>query len=116
MEYEEDDVDSREPRPPYDAAILEPIRRDVGLDAADVAEVADHMWQFCDSEPELVQHVVDELQQTKHDMFTDTTWPACPHHPNHPMDYGDGWWRCPRDGPVVKLGELSRLRERAAPS
>ena len=96
---------------PYDRAVLEPIRRDVELPLADVAEVADHAWEYSDDEAALVQHVVDDFQQTAHDTHADTTWPACPRHPNHPMWYRDGHWWCEKDGAaIVPLGELSRLR------
>jgi hypothetical protein len=50
---------------------------------------------------------VEDVQQYFQDTFVDTTWPACPRHPNHPLDYSGGAWRCPRDGaPVARLGEL----------
>jgi len=55
------------------------------------------------------QKVVDDFQQYIHDMHIDTTWPACPRHPNHPLDYKHetGAWCCPRDGMVIfPLGEL----------
>ena len=55
-----------------------------------------------------VDEVVDDVQQHIHDTFVDTTWPACPYHPNHPLWYSDGWWRCERiTDPVARLGELS---------
>lgn len=51
--------------------------------------------------------VVEDVQQFFQDTFVDTTWPGCPHHPNHPLDYAEGSWRCPRDGAVVaSLGGL----------
>src|SRR5689334_11802196 len=39
----------------------------------------------------------DDLQQYLHDRFVDTTWPACPDHPNHPLDLrGEPpVWTCP---------------------
>ena len=41
----------------------------------------------------------------------DTTWPTCPHHPNHPLWHSDGWWRCERiTEPVARLGELSKIK------
>jgi hypothetical protein len=47
-------------------------------------------------------------EQYFHDTFVDTTWPACPRHPNHPMWFGAGWWLA--DGrPLVRLGELGSL-------
>jgi hypothetical protein len=58
-----------------------------------------------------VDEVVDDVQQHIHDAFVDTTWPACPYHPNHPLWFSDGWWRCERiTGPVASLGELSKVK------
>ena len=55
--------------------------------------------------------VVDAVQQRLHDEFIDTSWPACPEHPNHPLWFSDGWWRCTASGTAVaKLGELLRTR------
>jgi len=52
---------------------------------------------------------IEDVQQYFQDTFVDTTWPACPRHPNHPLDLADGSWRCPRDRAVVaRLGELPR--------
>ena len=51
---------------------------------------------------------VDDVQQYFHDTFVDTTWPACPRHPNHPLEFSEGFWCCPRDhSRMTKLGELS---------
>jgi len=55
------------------------------------------------------QKVVDDFQQYVHDTHADTTWPACPRLPSHPLDYRHetGAWCCPRDGTAVfPLGEL----------
>ena len=50
---------------------------------------------------------VENVQQYFQDTFVDTTWPACPRHPNHPLDHADGFWHCPRDKTAVaRLGEL----------
>jgi hypothetical protein len=55
--------------------------------------------------------VVDDVQQHFHDAFVDTTWPSCPFHPNHPLWFSDGYWRCERiDTPVATLGALSTGR------
>jgi hypothetical protein len=56
--------------------------------------------------------VVDGLQQTAHDLFWDTTWPACPRHLRHPLWYDEGQqaWFCQQDGAVVApLGGLAEL-------
>jgi hypothetical protein len=101
-------------RLPYDPAVLEPVVRDVATVEQGAREwvvrVADQKWSFSADEASLVQYVVDEVQQDFHDLFIDTEWPACPRHPNHPMWYSDGHWRCATDGvAIVPLGELSRL-------
>lgn len=54
------------------------------------------------------QRVVDHVQQALHDEFIDTTWPACPDHPNHPLWYSDGWWGCERSGRIALLGGLRK--------
>lgn len=64
---------------------------------------------------ELPKHVGDSLvqrvQQEFHDLFIDTTWPACPLHHRHPLWYhDDGWWWCEQDRVALcKLGELVAL-------
>ncbi len=62
---------------------------------------------------DFVQRLVDEVQQYLHDTFAATSWPACPRHPNHPLWFRDGWWRCERDGAAI--ARLGDLRSRAAP-
>ena len=60
--------------------------------------------------------VVDGLQQTAHDLFWDTTWPACPSHPHHPLWYDDDReaWCCEQDASVcVPLGGLTSIRSPA---
>ena len=57
--------------------------------------------------------VVEAVQQTAHEQFWDTTWPACPSHPHHPLWYDDDRraWCCRQDGVAyAPLGELTRLR------
>jgi len=54
------------------------------------------------------QRVVEEVQQYLHDTFVDTTWPSCPHHPNHPLWYSEQGWRCEQSGiRIAALGELA---------
>jgi len=60
--------------------------------------------------------VVDGLQQTAHDLFWDTTWPACPLHPRHPLWYNadEQVWSCRETGAAIaRLGDLARLRSPA---
>jgi len=55
------------------------------------------------------QKVVDDVQQYFHDVFVDTTWPACPRHPHHPLWFRDGAWWCETDRvALARLGELPR--------
>jgi len=59
------------------------------------------------------QGVGDNFQQDVHDTHWDTTWPACPRHPNHPLwyDLGRDAWCCPRDGAAIApLGGLAGIR------
>lgn len=62
------------------------------------------------------QYVVDGVQQTAHDLFWDTTWPACPRHRRHPLWYDQDRraWCCEADGVVVApLGRLVEHRPSA---
>ncbi|SOD03729.1 hypothetical protein SAMN05216486_11714 [bacterium JGI 053] len=63
------------------------------------------------------QRVVDDFQQYVLDTHTHTTWPPCPRHPNHPLEYAaeSDAWCCPRDGAAIApLGGLG-LPEGARP-
>ena len=76
------------------------------LDA--VRSAAGSLRQFTDDPARYVDRVVEDFQQYVHDCFIDTSWPACPVHPNHPMWFQGGWWVA--DGhPIAKLGELRAL-------
>lgn len=72
-----------------------------------VVDEAARVRLFTEAVPDYEQRVVDEVQQRLHDEFVDTTWPACPLHPNHPLWYSGGWWRCPHAGAIAPLGELA---------
>jgi hypothetical protein len=41
------------------------------------------------------------VQQRLHDEFIDTTWPACPEHPSHPLWFDGENWYCEQSGTVV---------------
>jgi hypothetical protein len=70
---------------------------------------AGHVRQFEIHDP--LGRCVDDVQQYFQDTFVDTTWPACPRHPNHPLNFEEGAWRCPRDRALVaRLGELLQRR------
>ena len=55
---------------------------------------ASHHRQFGDDYARYVERVVEDVQQYFHDAYISTTWPTCPHHPNHPMSFHEGWWCC----------------------
>lgn len=73
-----------------------------------VRSTARHHRQFTDDPDWYVERVVEDVQQYFHDCFIDTSWPACPAHPNHPMWFRGGWWVADGEG-RAKLGELARL-------
>ena len=57
-------------------------------------------------------YVVEGLQEAAHDLFWDTTWPACPRHPQHPLWYAEDRdaWCCRQDGSTAApLGGLAGL-------
>ena len=72
-----------------------------------VEEAVARIRMFTDDAADLEQRVVDDVQQSLHDTFVDTSWPACPEHPHHPLWYSVGWWRCEQSGRrVAPLGAL----------
>jgi hypothetical protein len=105
-------------------AMLDPAReRIVRLLAADVAATLGGGQQdvvaaevpgaleFTDSVEDFSQRLADDVQQVFHDTFADTTWPACPRHPNHPLWFRDGAWWCEADDVAMfALGELPGRR------
>ena len=97
-----------------EADVVERLGRDVtstlGIEHVDVVRAtARQHRQFTDDPGAYVERVVEDVQQYFHDTFVDTTWPACPRHPNHPMWFGADWWLA--DGqPLARLGELALLR------
>lgn len=92
--------------------LLEDLQHTVGPGHEDVVEeAAARIRLFGDESADFEQRVVDDVQQYLHDTFVDTTWPACPEHPNHPLWYSDGWWRCDHSGKAVApLGGLGGMR------
>jgi hypothetical protein len=86
--------------------LLETIGR--GHESA-VEEAVARIRVFANDPADFEQRVVDDVQQWLHDTFVDTSWPACPEHPNHPLWYSDGWWNCERSGRrAAPLGGLRR--------
>jgi hypothetical protein len=88
--------------------VLQDVARTVGPgNESAVEEAAARLRLFSDDAAVFEQRLVDDVQQYLHDTFADTTWPACPDHPNHPLWYSERWWRCPKAGKLVApLGEL----------
>jgi hypothetical protein len=99
-----------------EARVVSLLRLDVeatvgpGYDA-DIVEFAARTRLFAHDPERYVGEVVDGVQQHLHDSHVDTTWPACPLHPNHPLWFSDGHWHCERSKtPVARLGELPARR------
>ena len=77
---------------------------------ADIDQFVEMGRSFIDDDARFTQWLVDNVQQCFHDTFVDTTWPACPRHPNHPLWFrDDGWW-CGGDR-IAKFGELASSRK-----
>jgi hypothetical protein len=102
-----------------EARVVSLLRADVegtigpGHDGA-IIEAAARRRLYASVPARYVGDVADDVQQYFHDAFVDTTWPACPHHPNHPLWFSDGWWRCERiEAPIARLGTLSDLNQKS---
>jgi hypothetical protein len=88
------------------------LRETTGSDHQPVVEEAvARIRLLADTPQDFEQRVVDDVQQWVHDTFLDTSWPGCPEHPNHPLWYAEGWWRCERTG--MRVAPLGGLRRRA---
>lgn len=76
-----------------------------------IDEVRDsHGWNGERDLATLTEQYVADVQQGFMDCHIDTTWPACPRHPNHPLWFHDDAWHCDRDGvPLARLGELDSI-------
>ncbi len=67
---------------------------------------------FRDEPDEYVDKVVEDVQQHFHDLFIDTTWPARPFHPNHPLWLHEEQWVCGQSQTrVAPLGGLARYTQ-----
>jgi hypothetical protein len=99
------------------AEVVELLIRDVqtargGPHADQVHYYAEMAREYCEAREDFAYKVVEDVQQYLMDCFIDTTWPACPFHPNHPMWFENGMW-CADGKPVAKLGELGEWLRRA---
>jgi len=75
-------------------------------------EWIDDGLSIADAQRSVDQYFVDALQQTAHDLFWDTTWPACPLHPRHPLWYevnSDAWWCHQDQQAIAPLGALANI-------
>jgi hypothetical protein len=100
-----------------EARVVSLLRADVeatigpGRDEA-IIEAAARRRLYAEAPAQYVSGVVDDVQQFFHDTFVDTTWPSCPFHPNHPLWFSDGWWRCERiEEPIARLGAISGVNQ-----
>ena len=74
-----------------------------------IRHAAAHVRTFRDDPDDYTDKVVEDVQQEFHDLFIDTTWPACPFHPNHPLWLHNEQWVCERtQTPIAPLGGLRR--------
>jgi hypothetical protein len=106
----------------WDSDPINPTRKDVyELLADDVVATlrwsADKAVRFVTRGGRLVGPdilaVAEDVQQRFHDDRIDTTWPACPQHPYHPLRLADqlpAVWTCPTTArPVCALGALASV-------
>jgi hypothetical protein len=84
------------------------IAATLGAGSVSLEPFVENGRSFHDDPAEFARWLVEDVQQYFHDAFVDTTWPACPRHPNHPLWFRDGWWCC-GDDRLARLGELSLL-------
>ncbi|HEX6322182.1 MAG TPA: ankyrin repeat domain-containing protein [Vicinamibacterales bacterium] len=58
----------------------------------------------------LAAKLIDGVQHELHETFVDTSWPHCPAHPNHPLWFDEGAWRCSGNGAALAgLGDLDAV-------
>lgn len=94
---------------------VENLKRDVtatlGASYADVVEThARRLLPFDWPVHAFAERLIGDVQQEFHDTFVDTTWPHCPAHPNHPLWFDDGVWRCNASGAAfAALGDLGAM-------
>ena len=90
------------------ADFLARLERDVATVLGDRAgaRMAHHRAVFEELErDDFERYIAEKLQQEILDTHARSTWPVCPAHPQHPLWYADGAWRCRVDPAVtVALG------------
>jgi hypothetical protein len=88
-------ADAPGPSAEDEARVVSLIRADIeatvgaGHDLA-IIEPAARRRLYTGVPAQYLRDFVDDVQQYLHDPFIDTTWPACRHHPNHPLVLGRG--------------------------
>jgi hypothetical protein len=89
--------------------VLQDVRATVGPAHDDIVISNAHRLREFVRVSQFEGRLVNDVQQEIHDLFIDTTWPACPLHSRHPLWYGGGGWRCEEDGAfAAPLGLLKR--------
>ena len=90
-----------------------------GLVAVFVTEPSLDLFDDVGSPPEdpwPLDRIVEELQEWVQESRTDTAWPKCPIHPNHPLLIVEHEqplrWACPAGEFSVPLGKLDASRDR----
>ena len=87
------------------------VRETLGAHESAVDHFVELGRTFIDDDSWFIQWLVDEVQQYFHDTFLDTTWPACPQHPHHPLWFhDDGWW-CGEE----RMATFGALSEKSVP-
>ena len=87
-------------------ALKTDVRETLGPHESAVDQFVDLGRTFIADDSWFIQWLVDAVQQYVHDTFVDTTWPACPRHPNHPLWFHDDAWWCESER-VATFGSLS---------
>lgn len=89
------------------------LKRDVAATLGDrhariVERHARRLLPLTGGDPDaLTAKLTEDVQQELHDTFVDMAWPYCPEHPNHPLWFDEGSWRCTAGGTfAASLGEL----------
>ena len=111
-----DGLETPQAPPPDDVMdlIVPDLVATLGWTADQAREVIATAGTVYEQDPELVAvQVAEEVQQWLHDSFLDTSWPACPSHPNHPLWLAEEppfSWHCPSNATAVaRLGQLGTV-------
>jgi hypothetical protein len=88
------------------ACLARDVERTLGSEH--VARIAHHVEMFdALDRDDFAAKVACDVQQEVMDTHVHVTWPPCPVHPQHPLWFEAGAWRCEVDPRVsIALGEL----------